>query len=272
MMRISNDKFVLDRMLAEGHPIPSYIGYGQKEAAFRSSVAPSYHADDFDLTSQENVWLSHLKLACAEAMRPLTREIWQKKIAAAAERYGMTKDLDRVTEYVQQLREKNAGIETQADYEKARDWLFKNAEDIDRDTAANLSEHLQQAAIKIGHIPSLTEQYQLDEIAGRDPMTPEVQQYVEDHIHKLASGSVYTSGQFRCLSVDEVQEYLPELMKTASLGLGILSPQRFGKVAETLNPSQADMLDTLMSLHGERPIHGDYGVPVDICDEVLAWL
>jgi hypothetical protein len=131
---------------------------------------------------------------------------------------------------------------------------------------------LNQQSSERFRIPSLTEQYQLDEIAGRDPMTPEVQQYVEDHIHKLASGSVYTSEQFRRLPVDEVQQYLPELMKTASLGLGILSPQRFGKLAETLSPSQADMLDTLMNHHGERPIHCDYGTPVEVSDEILAGL
>jgi hypothetical protein len=257
-------------MLIEGFEIPSYVTYCRKEAGLSSQA--DYNPTDYPIIGQENVWLSRLKLACAEDMRPLTREIWVKKIATVAERYGITHDLDAAVAYVERLRTKEAGIETLSDYAKARDWLFKNAEHIDPDTAATLSGHLQSVSVKIGYIPLLTEKYRLDELSGHDPDTPEVLEFVESHIHKLASGSVYTAEQFRCLPVSAVEEYLPDLLKTASLGMNVMEPHRFGKVAETLCESDADVLDTLMQIHGETPIHSEYGAPVEINDEILAVL
>jgi len=269
-MTVSNYKFFLDRMIAEGFPIPSYVTYGRKEAGLSESSHPSYHPDDYPTNCRENVWLSRMKLACDTDMRPLTRRIILKKVADAAERYGITRDLEHAATYVERLRTKVAGIATLSDYEKARDWLFDNAESLDEETTAALSDHLKSAAVKLGHIPSLTEQYRLDKSAGDDPDTPEILAFVESHLHKLASGSVYTTDQFRCLPVREVREYLPDLLKTASLGLNVIEPHRFGKVAETLCESDADVLDALMRLHGEVPVHCEYGVPVEINDQVLA--
>ena len=271
-MNLSDYRFVLDRMLAENYPMPLYVTYHKKEATASGTSTPSYHPTDYPVTSQENVWLSHLKLACNNEMRPMVREIWMKKVADAASRYGIMKDIESVTAYVEKLRTKVAGIETQSDYEKAKDWLFKNAEFLDTDTAAAVSEHLQQVAKKLGHVLSMTEQYRLDELSGRDPMTPEIMKQVDARLHKLATGSVYTSNQFLCLPVEAVQEYLPDLMKTASLGMNVMPPQRFGKIAETLGVPEAEVLDTLMGIHGEQPIHSDYGCPLEINDEVLAKL
>jgi len=270
---MSDYRFVLDKMLAEGQSVPSYVSYGKKEAGSKNTALPCYDPSDYPITSQENVWLSHLKLASQkEELHPLLYDSLTSKVAAAAERYGMAEDLNRVSDYVTRLRTKKAGIETQADYEKAKNWLFKNAEYLDQETATLLVDQLNNASVKLGCIPSWEEQYHLDEIAGRDPVTPEVQRYVDDNIHKLASGSVYTSDQFRCLSVAEVNEYLPDLMKTASLGFHTLIPERFGKIAESLNESQADLLDAMMQARGQQPIHSDYGCPIEINDAVLAAL
>jgi hypothetical protein len=272
MVNITHFPFVLDRMVAEGYPIPSYVSYGKKEAGLSKSSVPSWHPTDYPINSQENVWLSQLKLACDIDLRPLTRQIALKKVADAAERYGITRDLEQVASYVEGLRTKTAGMDTLSDYEKARDWLFDNAEYLDGETAAALSDHLQSAAIKLGHLPSLTEQYRLAELGGRDPIMPEILAFAESHLHKLASGSVYTTGQFRCLPVDAVRDILPDLLKTASLGMAVIEPQRFGKVAETLCESDADALDSLMRIYGEEPVHSEYGLPVEISDRVLAKL
>ena len=270
MVNITHFSFVLDRMVAEGFSIPEYVTYGSKTAGLSESSAPSFHPKDYPMNSRENVWLSHLKLACDADLRPLTRQILLKKVADAAERYGITRDLKQAAGYVEGLHSKVAGMETVSDYEKARDWFFDNAESLDGETATVLSDHLKSAAVKLGHVPSLTEQYRLDALGGRDPHTPEILAAAESHLHKLASGSVYTTGQFRCLPVDAVRDILPDLLKTASLGMEVMEPQRFGKVAETLCESDADVLDTLMRMHGEKPVHCEYGLPVEISDRVLA--
>lgn len=117
-MNVSDYRFVLDRMFAENYPIPPYVTC-KKEAGAEDLSDLSDHPNEYPVTSQENVWLSHLKLACNSTLRPVIRDVQMRKIASAAERYGISQDLKNVSDYVEGLRTKVAGIETQSDYEKA---------------------------------------------------------------------------------------------------------------------------------------------------------
>jgi len=270
---MSEFSFLLDQLRATGFRFPEYITFATKTADQKETgeIAPSYHPTDLETGSRENVWLSSVKLA-AMPLRPLQREFLHKKIADAAFRYGIESDLEKVSEAIQNFRQKTAGIETVTDYEIARDWFFKNAGYMEGELRTRLADHLLEQAKKLGHVPSLLEKVQINEAAGRDPVTDEVRQFAEQNLHKLANGSVYRTDQFGCLTPETVREYLPHLLREASLGMNVIEPHRFGKVASLLPEHEATVLDALLGAQGEFPVHREKNLPVEIGDDVLAAL
>ena len=265
--------FLLDQLRATAFRFPEYISFAMKTADRKETgdVEPSYDPDDLDTGSRENVWLSAVKLA-AMPLRPLQRELLGKKIADAAFRYGIEADLEKVVAAIQNLRRKTAGIETVTDYEIARDWLLKNAEYLPGEVRTRLADHLLEQAVKLGHIPSLLEKVQINEAAGRDPVTDEVRLLAERNLHKLANGSFWRTDQFKCLSPETVREYLPHLLHEASLGMNVMEPHRLGKTASLLSEHEASVLDALLNAQGQFPVHREINLPVEIDDAVLAAL
>jgi len=262
-----NLAYVLDTMTASGYPIPDYIHYRNKEA----TVSHSPDMDDGTLDSREKVWLAAVKSACVP-MAELQRNLLFHKIAAAASRYGILPEIEEAVRYVERLDKQEPGIRTVADFRKAAEWLREYADTLTPDIRAALANHLLDKTIKLGHVLSVAEQFELDEWAGRDPYTPELRALAERNLHKLASGNVYRTDQFAALSVDELRDSLPDLVKTASLGMNVVDLGRLAKCAATLPSRQADILDALFVTHGQQPIHSDYGAPVEIDDAILASL
>ena len=95
-------------MRAVGYPFPEYIRFETKEA---DSDAPSYHPEELRIDSRANVWLSAVKLACLP-LRPLERSLFQRKIADAAFRYGIDKEVEQAVKMVEEFNSKVAGITT----------------------------------------------------------------------------------------------------------------------------------------------------------------
>lgn len=255
-------------MRASGHPFPEYIRFDLKEA---DSNAPSYDPEELRVDSRANVWLSAVKLACLP-LRPLERSLVERKITDAAIRYGIPDDVNHAVSTVKELNAKVAGIETTTDYVKARDWFFANAPALDDELREKLADYLGERAEKVGHLPSLVERYRLDELSGRDPLTETVRQFAERNLHKLATGAVYRTDQFAVLPVDRVEECLPDLLRTASLGMNVIAPERIGKVASHLAEPEALVLESLLASYGQEPVHHDRNNPVEINDEILAAL
>lgn len=258
--------FVLDSMQRTGYPIPEYVNYKRKIAAdsvggFRDGV----------LDSRENVWLSAITLACTP-LRPLEKEIRTRKIAAAAQRYGIRPEIDEAVAFAGRLENRRDGIQTRADFRKAADWLHRYADSLAPEVRASLATHLLEQSVKVGYLPSLAEKYDWDEWAGRDPHTDQLRELAEMNLHKLATGNVYRTDQFVPLNADEMRECLPDLLKTASLGMDVIQPQRVGKFAAMLPEREAEILERLLESHGQFPVHSDFGAPVEIDDRVLATL
>lgn len=256
-----NLHFVLDNMQASGHPIPGYVHY-RKKAASDSGKR---------LDGREELWLEAVKLACT-SMRPLEKEIRFHKIAAVADRYGIRNDIDAAVAYIDQLENRREGIRTASDFRKAADWLERHADTLAPEVRASVANHLLEQAVKVGHVTSLTERFRWNEWSGRDPYTDDVRTLAEKNLHKLATGSVYRTDQFDVLSVEELQELLPDLLKTASLGMNVFQADRIGKTASTLPEHEARILENLLESHGQSPVHSDFGSPVEISDEILATL
>jgi hypothetical protein len=150
--------------------------------------------------------------------------------------------------------------------------LFDASRRGNRQLRTRLADHLLDQAEKLGYIPSLLEKVQINEAAGRDRDTEEVYQLAEQNLHKLANGSLWRTDQFDCLSPETVQEYLPHLLRQASLGMNVIEPHRFGKVASLLPEHEAAVLDALLNAQGEYPVHREQNLPVEINDTVLATL
>ena len=257
-----NLPFVLDSMQRTGHPIPVYVHYRMKAA----TASESGFSDE-----REKVWLDAVKLACTP-MRPLEKEIRLQKIAAVADRYGIRKEIDSAIAYVDRLENRREGIRTAVDFRKAADWFRRYADTLDPAVRASIANHLLDQCVKIGHVPSLTEQFQWNEWAGHDPYSDEQRSFAKRNLHKLASGSVYRTDQFSCLGTDEVREVLPDLLRTASLGMNVIEPNRLGKTASALPEHEARILEILLESHCQSPVHSDYGAPVEINDRILATL
>jgi hypothetical protein len=262
-----NLDYVLDTMTTTGYPIPEYVHYRTKDGA----VSRASDTDDDILDSREKVWLAAVKLACTP-MPPFQHDLLFKKIAVAASRYGIHSETDEAVRYVERLGTRIDGIRTITDFEKAATWLRKYAAILEDDVRVELANHLLDKTTKLGHVLSMAERFELNEWAGRDPYTPEVRELAERHLHKLASGNIYRTDQFTALSLTELQEVLPDLAKTASLGMDMIEPRRLGKCATALPEHQAAILDILLTTHGQEPAHSDAGAPIEINDAILAAL
>ena len=269
---MSDFYFILDQMRASGFPFPEYIRFDPKTAENESSEeTPSYHSTELKLVGRANVWLSAVKLACL-ALQPLKKKLLTKKVADAAFRYGIENDVEQALTTVRNLQTKTAGIATLSDYGRGKDWLFENADQLDQDIRIRLADHLLDQAVKLGHVPSLLEKYRLDEIAGRDPETGDVHRFAKKNLHKLANGSVFRTDQFGVLPITEIEEYLPRLLKTASLEMNVVEPHRLGKIAATLPEHEADVLESLMLRYNQDPVFCDRDNPIEISDTDLAEL
>lgn len=255
-------------MNATGYPIPEYVHYKRKEA---TAADRSGSPEEPDRDGREAIWLDAVELACTP-MRPLERDILRRKNATLADRYGIRGEIDNAIAYVEGLGRRGDGIRTVSDFRKAAAWLEKYADILDADVRTRLVDHLQEQSVKLGHLPTLTEKFQWDRWAGRDPLTGEVREFAENNLHKLATGSVFRTDQFAVLSTDEMRECLPDMLKAASLGMDVIQPDRIGKTASALPERDARILEALLESHGQSPVHSDYGAPVEINDAVLAAL
>lgn len=257
-------------MDATGYPIPEYVNYKTKLAAAAEDSVPS-ESDEFVLDSREKVWLAAVKLACL-SLRPLQKELLQRKIADAADRYGIRDDIDEASDFVRRSSERSEGIRTLEDFQKAASWLERYAEHLPLDVRASLAGYLLQQSVKLGYVPSLSQEFQWNQWSGHDPYTEPLRRYAQENLHKLATGNVYRTDQFANLSLDELQECLPELLKTASLGMNAIQPDRLAKTAAGMSFRQAEVLDAILYSHGQTPVHRTCGLPLAIDDATLAAL
>jgi hypothetical protein len=269
---MSDFRFILDKMSAAGFTMPQYVGYDKKTASAEGREPASYENKSFPIDSQENVWLSAVKLACDKIMPVWERDIYSKRVYDAAEHYGITADLEKAAEFIVKSETEPHVIRTEDDWRKAQSWLIKNAEYLDPRITIKLANYLLDTTEGVGYIPSLIEQFDLREMAGRNPMTPELQKFAEQNLHRLANGTYYRTDQFALLDYDEVNEIMPDLMKTASLGMTVLQPDAFAKAASEADEAHADLLEHLLGQHGQHPIHSERGLPVEINDRILAEL
>jgi hypothetical protein len=278
-------RFVLDKMAASGFFMPDYINYNKKTAdadtaagsvvgtdADASTVSVFYENKEFPIDSQEKVWLSAVKLACLPDMPKTEQDFYRKQIYAAAERYGIRNDLDKAAEFITNSENEPQTIKTSADWQKAKTWLTKHAASLASELVMKLANYLLDKTAEVGCVPSLSEQYELREMAGRNPMTPELQKFAETNLHRLANGTYYRTDQFASLTYDEVNRCMPDLIKNASLGMPVLNASTFAKAASESSEAHADVIECLLSQHGQYPIHTERGHPVEINDQVLAEL
>ena len=255
-------KFILDTMTESGFTIPDYV------SEKRADVEVTDDFNDIGIDSQKSVWLSAVKLACGDFL-PAVRDSYQKKVTDAAMRYGIYDHVKDASAFVERMDIDPQQIRTEFDWKRTKNWLEKNAGFMDEGLREGIVDHLFEKAAELGYTPMLSEKCALLQIAGRDPMSPEVQKLAEDSIHKLASGKHYTTDQFEALPFEEVKELLPDLVKQASLGMTLLHPRLFAKVAETADESSAMVLDALLQKYGQMPILDESELPVEINDEIL---
>ena len=257
-------KFVLDTMEESGFPIPEYVSEKQADVSVTEY-------SNISIDSRANVWLSAVKLACGEFL-PTVRASYCKEVMEAAQRYGIDGQVKDATAFVERMDIDPQQICTETDWRRTKDWLKKNAQYMDEGLREGIVDHLFEKAAELGYIPMLSEKCDLLQIAGRDPITPEIQKLAEESSHKLASGTHYTTDQFEALPFAEVEELLPDLMKKASLGMGVLQPRLFAKVAETADRNTAMVLDALLRKHGQAPVLDEKELPLEINEAVLARL
>ena len=243
--------------------IPQYVTANSKTA--------SHNPTELLLDNQTNVWLSAIKLACLP-LRPLEKELFARKIAAAARRYGISDAVDVASAYTVACQDRTPGVRTESDYHVAHDWLRKHGSSLEPEIRARLTTHLEEKAADLGIIQSLADQYEERERTGQYPLTPTMIEFGEEQLHKLATGSVYTTNQFAALTPEELAESLPTLWKNASLGMNVLQPYRLGRCATGLVESEANVLEAILDSHGERPVHSEYGCAIEIGNDVLAAL
>jgi hypothetical protein len=269
---MSDFRFILDKMSVAGFAMPSYVGYDKKTASAEGREPASYENRSFPIDSQENVWLSAVKLACDKTMPAWERDIYSKRVYDAAEHYGIRADLDKAAEFIVKSETEPHTVRTENDWQKAQSWLIKNAGYLDPRITIKLANYLLDTAGRVGRVLSLLDQFDLREMAGRNPMTPELQKFAEQNLHRLANGTYYRTDQFASLTYDEVNEIMPDLVKTASLGMPVLQPDAFAKAASEADEAHANILEHLLTQHGQYPVHSERGLPVEINDRILAEL
>ena len=131
-------------------------------------------------------------------------------------------------------------------------------------------DHLETKEAEFGYTPSLPEIYERREHRGLDPITEEMEKFADAHLYALASGKVYSVSQFEALPKEELQNYLPDLVKTASLGTGIIIPSLLGESAARMAEHDAIVIDALMKKHAQAPLNDRRRAAIEINDAVLA--
>jgi hypothetical protein len=260
-------EYILDRMRSKGFQMPGYVG--QKTADTQSGA--SYHSSELKFDSQENVWLSAVKIACLSCSG-FERGIYTQRLYDAADRYRIRGDIEKAAAFIRGTENEKQDILTESDWHKAALWLHKNASFMQESDRRAAADCLMMKSAEIGYVPSLAEKYTLDKLAGRNPVSDDIRRLADDNLHKLASGSVYRTDQFESLPYKEVHDFLPDLMRQASFGLPVLQPSLFARAAVQADEVQADVLDKLMRKHGQVPVHSARHLPVEINDQILAAL
>jgi hypothetical protein len=257
-------EYILDAMRESGFSIPNYVG--TKQASGVAWDNPS----GISMDSQENVWLSAIKLACSDL--PAVRASYQKQVTDAARRYGILEDIKAASAFIVEMDSTSKKIRTEFDWKQTKEWLTKNANYLNLPLREGIVDHLFEKAAEMNYVPSLSERCALLQLAQRDPLISEVQKLAEESVHKLASGTHYTTEQFGALPFEEVQELLPDLVKRASFEMPLLHPRLFAKSAETADANTAVVLDALLQKHGQTPLHDESNLPVEVSDAILARL
>jgi hypothetical protein len=262
-----NFLFLIETMRSQGYPFPDYIENPQKNA----SADISFDDREIRWDNPANVFLSALKTACKE-IPELLQDQQYRPIAEAAERYGISDDLVHALNFIKEIQTKNAGIETKQDYQEAVNFLKTHAERLDQETRTKLVEHLEDRAEKLGHILSLSDKYEFDVLAGRNPENEETKKLAEACYCELANGAIYRQDQFTPDVTRRISEVLPDMIKAASLGsLGVI-PDKLKRAAESLSPSKADVLEIVLRGYGQTPVFDSRDLPVSIDDPSLtAW-
>jgi hypothetical protein len=223
------------------------------------------------INSQENVWLSAIKLACDDFL-PAVRASYQKQVTDAASRYGILGDIKAASAFIDGMEKDPQQIRTEFDWKQTKEWLVKNADYLELSIREGMVDHLFEKAAEMNYVPSLSERCDLLQVAEREPLTSEVQKLAEQNIHKLASGTHYTTDHFAALPFAEVQDLLPDLVKKASFEMPVIHPRLFAKTAATADANTAVVLDALLRKHGQVPLHNDSNLPVEINDAILSRL
>ena len=254
-------------MTESGFAVPSYVGV--KNASNEGTTTDN--PNDININSQENVWLSAIKLACMDVL-PTIRDSYAKKVVDAARRYGILGDIKAAAAFVDRLDVDPQQIRTEGDWKRSKEWLHKNAEHMDLHIREGIVDHLFEKAAELGYTPSLSEKCLLHQIAEREPITHEIQKLAEESIHRLATGTHYTTDQFKALPFDEVKDILPDLVKSASFEMSTLHPALFARAATAVEENTAVVLDALLQKHGQFPVYDDSNLPIEINDAMLAAL
>jgi hypothetical protein len=267
-------RYLLDKMSESKFSMPTYVSYDKKTAnASDSESAPvSYENNEFPTDSQENIWLSALKVAGSDVMKESVRKFYTDRIYAAADRYGIRTDLEKAAAFVQNLREKPEPLRTKSDWLKAASWLRKFASVLEIPVRQSLANMLLTKSAEVGYIPSWSELYELRKFAGKNPVTPEMQKYAEEQIHTMPSGNIYTTEQFEAIPYEEAAAYVSDLTKSASLGMPVLHAASFAKAASKASKEEGELVELLLANHGQKPLVCPDDFPIEINDEILASL
>jgi hypothetical protein len=264
-------KYVLDKMCVSGFQMPVFISYDKKTAS-ADTESVSYESNEFPTDSQANVWMSGLKLASNETLKPHEQKFYRDRIYAAADRYGIRADLEKAAGFVDKLREEPEPLRTEGDWLKARDWLVKFAAVLDPPLRISVADMLLEKSAEVGYILSYSDTYELRKLADKDPVTPEMKKYAESLLHTMPSGRVYSSEQFGAIPYEEAAEYVPDLVKAASLGMPVMHAHRFAKVASQASKREADAVELLLSRRGVKPLYDPNNLAIEVNDEMLAAL
>ena len=270
-------------MVSSQYPFPQYVRHGQKDASADSvegMYPANYQLSSYPTDSQENVWLSSVKLACLVLSQKspnwktlkrqqTTAEYYTKKVKEAAARYDMLDDVEKAVSFVERFASRREGISTERDLESAWVWFRKNAAFLDPQVKLRVLDHLEAKEAEFGCVPSLTEIYERREHRGLDPITAEMEKMAEAHLHELATGKVYFTNQFGELPEKELNDYLPDLVKEASLGTGSIVPVLLGEAAARLKEEDAIIVDALMAKHAQVPYNDRRKAAIEINDAVL---
>jgi hypothetical protein len=267
-------RYVLDKMSESNFSMPTYVSYDKKtaDAGNAGDIPVSYENNEFPTDSQENIWLSALKVAGSDTMNESVKKFYNDRIYAAADRYGIRPDLEKAAAFVQNLRDTPEPLRTESDWRKARNWLQKFASVLETPLRIALANTLLTKAAEVGYIPAWSEIYELRKLAGMNPATPEMQKYAEEQIHAMPSGNIYTTEQFAAIPYEEAAESVSDLTKSASLGMPVLHAASFAKAASKASREEAEIVELLLTKHGQKPLIRARDYPLEINDEMLAAL